>query len=424
VQDLFALDETVKHTYFSQLLTDTDIPGISGLYGTVNGNPLDQAALDALSEPGTLFLDRRNRFLDHLLARFAEQFTDYTLMMYAYTDNKQVADETLITDKIAFLKEYPYISANRGKSFNYKDPSHVCDNDNVAGLQKRIERLLGFKGLTDHWEFYEEQDEDGVSNELRWRLLNDDGDILLSSSTRYTGMDYTTAKELATDEINNVLLYIADPNMFEIKKSKQWVLNLKDPTGEVIATRKQHFSKKVDAEAARDAIVDFAKKKLMGERVYIVEHLLLRPRNKPAFDMPAGDPLLSICIPANCQTCGEEDPYSFRMTIVMNGELGLANSGMEFRRFAEETIRAEIPAHVGLKICWVSSAQLAQFGELYCIWLTELAKDEPDRMALHKKLVDLLEVFLQLKSVYPQAYLHDCVDGNDQNRVYLNQTII
>jgi hypothetical protein len=112
------------------------------------------------------------------------------------------------------------------------------------------------------------------------------------------------------------------------------------------------------------------------------------------------------------------------MTIVMNGELGLANSGIEFRRFAEETIRAEIPAHIGLKICWVSSEQLAQFGELFCLWLTELAKDEPDRLALHKKLTDLLDVFLKLKSVYPQAYLHDCVDGNDENRVYLNQTII
>jgi len=26
--------------------------------------------------------------------------------------------------------------------------------------------------------------------------------------------------------------------------------------------------------------------------------------------------------------------------------------------------------------------------------------------------------------VYPPASLHDCADGNDENRVFLNQTIV
>ena len=36
----------------------------------------------------------------------------------------------------------------------------------------------------------------------------------------------------------------------------------------------------------------------------------------------------------------------------------------------------------------------------------------------------LSNVFIELKNVYPPATLHDCVDGNDENRVLLNQTII
>ncbi|XZF12934.1 hypothetical protein ACTHGU_14195 [Chitinophagaceae bacterium MMS25-I14] len=424
VNDLFAVDDTVTHTYFSTLLSNSDIEGISEMYAPVNGSPIDQATLDGLAETNAEFLDRRNRFLDHLLARFAEQFTDYTLMLYAYTDNQKISDEMLISDKVVFLKEYPFMSRNKARSFNYKDPTTVCSNENIAGLKKRIELLLGFKGLSKYWQLYEEHDNDGISFEQRWRLVDDNGKILLSSSTRYVDADQVKADAKAEAEIDNVLKYVADPAMYEIKKSKQWVLNLKDPTGEVIATRKQHFSKKTDAEAARDAIVDFAKKKLLGEQIYVVEHLLLRPRNKPAYGLPDGDPLLSICIPANCQACGEEDPYSFRMTIVMNGETGMVNSGMEFRRFAEETIRMEIPAHLGLKICWVSGEQLAAFGELYCAWLTELAKEEPDRIILSNLLRKLLAEFVQLKSVYPPASLHDCVDGNDENRVYLNQTII
>jgi hypothetical protein len=151
----------------------------------------------------------------------------------------------------------------------------------------------------------------------------------------------------------------------------------------------------------------------------------LRPRNNPGPDFPDGDPLLTVCLtPECCTCCGEEDPYSFRITVVLNGEDGLANKGMEFRHFAEQTIRLETPAHLGVKICWVSKEQLFEFQEVYCAWLSELAKPEPDPLELHNRLVDLLEVFEQLKNVYPQAALFDCIDGNDENRVILGNTAI
>lgn len=423
IKDLFAVDTTTTHTYYNRFLSETDIKGISSLYATVDGSVLDQTILDGLTEDSLSFLDRRNRFLDHLLARFAEQFNDYALMLYAYTDNKQVADETLINDKVAFLKEYPFMSRNKARAFNYKDPATVCSNTNIAGLKTRIERLLGFRQPEDYFQLYEEKDTDGVSFERRWRLA-DGGKIYLSSSTRYYDTTIETANALAEAEIKQVLKYITDESRYEIKKEKKWVLNLTDPTGEVIATRKQHFSKKADAEAAMKELIDFAKKMLLAGEVFIVEHLLLRPRNKPGGAFPNGDPLLPICIAPNCALCGEEDPYSFRMTIVMNGKVGIANQGIEFRRFAEQTIRQEVPAHLGVKICWVSDTQLQKFEELYCSWLAELAKEEPDAVALHNKLSALLAEFVKLKSVYPKASLHDCADGDDENRVYLNQTIV
>jgi len=109
---------------------------------------------------------------------------------------------------------------------------------------------------------------------------------------------------------------------------------------------------------------------------------------------------------------------------VLNGEEGIANSGIAFRRFAEQTIRKEIPAHLGLKVCWVSAEQLQEFETKYCAWLAELSKEKPGTVTLSDLLKELLAVFAELKNVYPPASLHDCVDGNDENRVYLNQTII
>ena len=63
-----------------------------------------------------------------------------------------------------------------------------------------------------------------------------------------------------------------------------------------------------------------------AEKVFVVEHLLLRPRNKPGTLISNGDPLLSICIGPNCELCGGEDPYSFRLTVVLNGETVLAST--------------------------------------------------------------------------------------------------
>ena len=379
IDELFAVDETVTQTYFSRFIETAEIDGLSALY-----NGLDANKLQALTENEDQFTNRRNRFLDHLLARFAENFNDYALMLYSYIDEKNIAAKELIKSKIAYLQNFPDISANRARSFNYKDEAFVCSNMNIAGLAKRIELLLGFGApYTNYMQLYEEKDTDGKQYERRWRLIDEKKKIYLSSSTRYVDASPEKADAKAWDEIHNVFRFIRNASHYTIKKGKKFVLNLVDDTGEVIATRKQHFNTQADAEAARDEIIAFADTLYGTEQVYIVEHLLLRPRNIPGLQFPDGDPLLDVCIPGDCSMCGEEDPYSFRFTVVLNGEEGLAAKGLEFRHFAEQTIRMEAPAHLALKICWVSTDQFNEFETAYCAWLAELAKEEPDAQDLH-----------------------------------------
>lgn len=413
VKNLFSLNLTETQSYYSQLLNTTHAAGIEDVYALT-----DIASLNILAEDKTTYLDRKNRFLNHLMARFAEQFNNYALMLYSYVGNKKVADEVLIKDKILFLKEFPFMSSNRAKAFNYKNPALVCSNENIAGLKKRIERLLGFKQVTNYFELYEEFDIDNKSFERRWRLVDSNGKIYISGSTRYVDEDILKAEEKAQQEIKQVLKFITQQTSYEIRKEKKWVVNLKGAANETIATRKQAFKTEAEAIVARDEIIAYAKQILLAEKIFVVEHLLLRPRYKPE------DSLLTICISSECEVCGEDDPYSFRLTIILNGEAGLANEGIAFRRFAEETIRLEIPAHLGLKICWISNQQMEIFEPLFCDWLAELAKEEPDKTTLTTKLTALLAEFVKLKSIYPKAYLHDCQDGNDENRVYLNQTIV
>jgi len=133
---------------------------------------------------------------------------------------------------------------------------------------------------------------------------------------------------------------------------------------------------------------------------------------------------LPVCVSGDCEPCSSDDPYSFRLTIVLSGEQDYGENNMAYRAFAEKTIRQEVPAHLGVKICWVSHEQMLLFGARYCVWLEELSRVKPDKISLNEKLTSLLEIFNNLKSIYPPAFLHDCIDGNDENRVFLNQTII
>jgi hypothetical protein len=147
VQRLFSLDTTLRQTYFSQYLT-----GIAPVRTQFEDEfYVDKAELQALLagarliEDEELYQDRRNRILDHLMARFAEQFTDYVLMMFDLQGDPLKTGEGLIEDKIDFLREYPVVSRERGRGSNIgpEDPAEIWDTENVAGLQKRVSRLLG-----------------------------------------------------------------------------------------------------------------------------------------------------------------------------------------------------------------------------------------------------------------------------------------
>jgi hypothetical protein len=283
-RQLFSLDETVRRSYFSRFLDDSVIPGMEGPGGLYQG--LTSAVLADLLETEEAGLRRRNRMLDHLLARFGEQFTDYALMLYSVSadgaDPQQLSyighvQEKLLQDKINFLKEYPALSANRGRGFHYLDKINFCDPNNVSGLQRRLIRLLG----------------------------------------------------LADDEV-----------------------------------------------------------------LFIVEHLLLRPRL-------FGQALLPVCLDPGCEACGEEDPYSFRLTLVLPGWLRVFRN-LDFRRFAERTIRLETPAHLASRICWVGNevcrgegdeAILCQLRTVLSAHLNDPSKEEELDLALCRFAETVLEAY-------------------------------
>lgn len=77
--------------------------------------------------------ERKNRFLNHLLARFAEQPVDHVLLQAQHRDDPH----ELIRDKRAFLSSYVEISSGRGAGHD------VLDDASVSPLAERIRLRLG-----------------------------------------------------------------------------------------------------------------------------------------------------------------------------------------------------------------------------------------------------------------------------------------
>ena len=283
VPDLFSLNPAVDKTYFAKEFTEELIKGYSEIVTSLN-----QAKLDGLLETTSEFRERRNRFLNHLMARFGEQFSEYALMLNDLEGNA-VASEKLIGDKISFLKSYPYISQNRAKAFNYLQDIDIAGN--IPGLKRRITLLLG------------------------------------------------------------------------------WPANNKS---------------------------------------LVIEHLLLRPK------FP-GDALYPVCSDSSTEICGDEDPYSFRLTYVMPGWIDPFNTNLEMRRFAERTIRYELPSHLLGKICWLGndetdndSVGFDRVNDAWHQWLKENATIDWPKQRLPDHVAAILKSHLDPDQELSELKIGEC----------------
>ncbi len=144
VGDLFAFSTPTSQTYFSQPVDDPAL-GLGDIRRSdlpAHRERLRQIAEDPAATAETpLDARRRQRFLNHLLARFAEQFTDYSLVLYGVmAEAESATPDKLIRDKQLFLQDYPRLSSARGTGHDYMLP---WDSANSSGLEQRLYSKLG-----------------------------------------------------------------------------------------------------------------------------------------------------------------------------------------------------------------------------------------------------------------------------------------
>ncbi len=137
-RDLFSIgpNSAAQPSYFGQL--PTDVPCL----GELLTPGFDHNALQTMLElpGGDGASARQQKFLDHLMAWFAEDFGDFKLQSQAL----QRTPAECMEPQRAFLRDYPAVSGGLGRAFDYTRPSWGESNlDNLGGLEKRLAYKLG-----------------------------------------------------------------------------------------------------------------------------------------------------------------------------------------------------------------------------------------------------------------------------------------
>lgn len=381
---------------------------------------------------------RRGRFLDHLLARYAERFSDYTLMMHQVFGGQRQAWE-IIDDKDDFLRNYPFVSSHRARAYNVaalepdgqegasqetkvwydaSDAGISPERMNVAGVVRRVAGLAGIDNYRPrnlahiHYETYQEQDEDNVS-EFRFRVSDVGGSkILLSGSTKYP------AEHEAVIAMRKAVNKAMFPDGYDRRTTAdgRFYFNITDDDGRVLARRIEYFANETLREQAIQYLIDFLTERYSEEGFFVIEHHLLRP-------IKDTDHFLPVCTDDGCQACEGNDPYSFRVSVVLPG-YAPRFTNMTFRHYFERILRSELPAHIVAKICWISKVQMAEWEVRYREWLEYMTEvKRSGRVPKNDRSLNrLLRILQNLHSIVPPGTLHDCEEDTEDRPIVLGRS--
>ncbi|NET47479.1 MAG: hypothetical protein F6K09_01885, partial [Merismopedia sp. SIO2A8] len=278
--------------------------------------------LAEISEDQETYDERRHRFLDHLLARFNEAFTDYVVLNYQLEGGRR--DEAqIIDDKTQFLQDYPTISRDRFRGFDYGDRP-VWDTDNITGFKQLVSRLLGFadtrrRSLSSYRIDHRSED---ITVAVRPGNSPSDSDSELANSDlaephltvlkTYANLEAARADQAS---ILNVALQTSRYQPLVYRYFYHYGWHVVDQDGQVLATYDTVFSRATERSAILDDLVATIRNQLAaiaGDPTQL--DALITITGVPESEIPESEVLESEV------TGVENSGFQFRLTIPTGGE--------------------------------------------------------------------------------------------------------
>ncbi|WP_019506265.1 hypothetical protein [Pleurocapsa sp. PCC 7319] len=369
VKELFSFSNREIKTYFAQSIEH--FPGAKTILKNSYGEYLQQSAISEAEE-----LERKNRFLDHLIAQYGETFTDYSLL---YPDSDLSTE--IVQHKVDFALDYPQVSAGRNQAFNYTlDPNKIENFHNVSGLKRRIARLLG------------------IEPDRQFLASSDDteGFYLVEHILLRPRLEDVPAPD---SEQSQDFLSFSHP-ITEFKAS--------DNTSYVTCTSENHGLKKGDRLDIFYSIYYNGTYSITNIKAdtFDIDRQFISGETKDTGAWVRSDQF--------------PDPFSFQISVILPNWSGRF-SNPSFQQLAISTLIAETPAHITLHLHWFERAKMQDFETTYAIWLQQLASDSSTDTIpsadYTSRLITLLELGSSMIQQPPALLGYMTIVENDQDRV-------
>lgn len=352
----------------------------------------------------------KNQILNHLLARFSEDLSEYTLLLNRLETKAESPLARAIQDKLRYLREYVTISRERAGAFNYAVEAESAEN--IPGYLLRVARKLGINNYrqrslaVDLMAWFEETWLAGPEAiDLMTPLLSDPTNYLHDSDTgqfylELSGMPAAdwprTVDSWPVEEKDAALAGLV--NRWEVAGENDEGFHLIEHIllrpRKIDAELKYHIIPfrrvireiQASSQSSHFICTDPLHGLFEGETIAIHhEGWNLNGEDKGEFQvinvtpdtfevqvsrMPDdGQPYYWI---RNQQS---KDPYSLQMTVnIPNWPRRFRDPA--FRLLVEKTLRTEAPAHLKVFLQWMGPARLAEFEDCYATWLDSISQIE------------------------------------------------
>jgi hypothetical protein len=410
LRTLYSTDELETQTYFYQSLC-ASVPNVAKILKVDYRAGLAKIVRD--SDP---VVARRNRFLDLLLALYAERL-DSDLMPFV---QQGTSAEELLRAKLALLHHLVRATRDRGLGFDYLA---IATPRNVAGMEIASRIELGMppfarRPLADQLE------------ELGLSLAEDDAQASIGAPLAAHGEiidDSFTPSAAFADEPRGA----GDPESIEqsaaMLRGQRATLNFlrgfaaggdirlgtlpgndliavvcRAP-GETMWRLAGTFASRARALAAADRLATLAENLTASFRqLHIVEHTLLRfGRRHAAEEMHDSPPRHSH----------QPFVYSFTVTAVLSAGPGGLDP-REYRIGVREVIRRNTPAHIVVEYAFLRPRRMARFERLYRSWQQALRRRDPVQIAIASRA--LRSFLARVTGVEAAASDSDAIDRDEE----------
>jgi hypothetical protein len=343
------------------------------------------------------YLRRRNRILNHLLARFGESFDDSILErldLRPFGDKDNFFRE-MIRWKIEFLRGYlvpdespmPSLGSGRALGFDYGNREA-----SVSGFERRVALLLGIHGHSEGGTYHQQRAEHSdpgyhYLEKSVWPLepehlaleAEPGGSVPPASLEReriaspwvdgepdlrdlHHHIVYSSADSAV---VRQLLSFGGNREHYHVQHVHGEFRILFFPPQGAHATEIHRTHSRNGAESTISDLVRYfqglrgsVENSYAGERMHVVEHVLLRPYSSGQAGPPVQN---SSDVP--------DDFYSYRVSVILpNWPVRFQSD--EFKLYAEQLMFENAPAHLAIHCYWLSLGQMKEFEGLYRQWKT------------------------------------------------------